>query len=83
MDAKKALLGKADALKLAAQVKEIYVSKHKKVVHFDMAKDKPSAEKLAEAMLGPTGNMRAPAIRVGDILLIGFDEESYKKVLTK
>jgi arsenate reductase-like glutaredoxin family protein len=62
-------------------VKEIYVSKHKKLVHIDMAKDKPSTEKLAELMLGPTGNLRAPAIRVGDILLIGFDEESYKKVM--
>jgi len=75
------LLGKSDALKLAAEVKELYVSKHKKVVHLDMARDKPSADKLAELMLGPTGNLRAPAIRVGDILLIGFDEESYKKVM--
>ena len=32
-------------------------------------------------MLGPTGNLRAPTLRVGRTLLVGFDEETYRKVL--
>ncbi len=30
-------------------------------------------------MLGPTGNLRAPAIRVGKNWLIGFHEEAYRE----
>ena len=34
-----------------------------------------------EAMLGPTGNLRAPAIRAGKTVLIGFNEEVFADVL--
>jgi len=33
-------------------------------------------------MLGPTGNLRAPTLLVGKTVLVGFDEASYKAVLT-
>jgi hypothetical protein len=32
-------------------------------------------------MLGPTGNLRAPAIKKGDRVLIGFDRDAYAKLL--
>jgi len=32
-------------------------------------------------MLGPTGNLRAPAIRAGKTVLIGFNEEVFDSVL--
>ena len=35
-----------------------------------------------DAMLGPTGNLRAPTLRVGTTLLVGFDERSYRDALT-
>jgi len=42
------------------------------------------AERLSEpavkAMLGRTGNMRAPTIRVGDTLLVGFNQDIFEKV---
>ena len=81
MDARKTRMGKAEALKLAAQADELYVSKGTKVVHFDLKKDKPDADTLAGVMLGPTGNLRAPTLRVGKKLLVGFNEDAYKKVL--
>ena len=81
MDARKTKMGKAEALKLAAQADELYVSKGTKVVHFDLKKDKPDADTLAGVMLGPTGNLRAPTLIVGKKLLIGFNEDAYKKVL--
>ncbi len=31
-------------------------------------------------MLGPTGNLRAPTIRTGATVLVGFNEEVYRKV---
>jgi hypothetical protein len=32
-------------------------------------------------MIGPSGNLRAPTLRVGRRILVGFDEDSYRKVL--
>jgi hypothetical protein len=36
---------------------------------------------VLEAVLGPTGNLRAPTLRVGKTLLVGFSEEVYRKQL--
>lgn len=71
---------KADALKLAKQVTEIYAAKGKKVVHVRM-KDKPSRDELAALLLGPTGNLRAPTLRKGKTLIVGFEEATYRKLL--
>ena len=65
---------------LVKKVNEVYAAKGKKVVHINLKKDKPSDDELAKVLLGPTGNLRAPAIRKGKTLVVGFDEETYAKV---
>ncbi len=35
---------------------------------------------VIEAMLGPTGNLRAPTIRRGKTVLVGFNEELFAEV---
>ena len=77
VDARKTALGKLEALKLASEVTEIYVSKGTKVVHLDLKKDCPDPDKLAALLLGPTGNLRAPTIKRGTTLIVGFDESTY------
>lgn len=72
-------LDRDDAAALAAQVNTVIVSKGKKVSTYAV-KGKPSAEVVA-SMLGPTGNLRAPTLRVGKTLLVGFNEEQYRNVL--
>ncbi len=74
------MLQKKDALKLAAQVDEIHAAKGKKVKHIDLRREKPKTEELAALLLGPTGNLRAPTLRVGRTLIVGFDEETYVKI---
>ena len=69
-----------DASSLIKSVNEVYAAKGKKVVHFNLKKDKPSNDELSKVLLGPTGNLRAPALRKGKTLVVGFDEETYKKV---
>jgi len=32
-------------------------------------------------VLGPTGNLRAPALVAGDTLLVGWNEEAYSAAL--
>jgi len=62
---------------LFAGATEIVVAKGKKVLTFDMKKAPPAPAELASVVLGPTGNLRAPAIRTGNRWLIGFHEEAY------
>ena len=73
-------LGPEDALFLAHEASKVIVAKGKKVVTFDMKKSPPDNATLLAALLGPTGRLRAPAIRHGSTLLVGFEEEVYKKV---
>lgn len=73
-------LGAEDALRLAREVSTIMVAKGKKIATFDMKRDPPDDGVLLAALLGPTGNLRAPTIRRGTTLLVGFDEEMYRKI---
>lgn len=52
--------------------------KGKKVERFDLG-NKVTDDAVA-AMLGPTGNLRAPTIRAGRTLLVGFNEEEFAAV---
>lgn len=52
-----------------------------KVVVFDMKGAPPTDEELLAAILGPTGNLRAPALRKGSTLLVGFHEGAYVSAL--
>jgi arsenate reductase-like glutaredoxin family protein len=80
LDARKSTLKEKEALVLAAEVDEIYASKGKQVVRLDLKKDKPDKTTLLGLLLGPTGNLRAPTIRKGRTLVVGFDEATYGKV---
>ena len=36
-------------------------------------------DEFVEAMLGPTGNLRAPTIRRGKTLIVGFNETVFEQ----
>ena len=55
------------------------VAKGKSVQTFAPA-GSASAE-LVAALLGPTGNLRAPALVAGDTLIVGWSEEAYTQAL--
>jgi arsenate reductase-like glutaredoxin family protein len=57
----------------------VFVAKGKQVSAFEPA-GTPSRE-LLDAMLGPTGNLRAPILRRGKLVLVGFNEELYGEKL--
>lgn len=79
-DATKERRGRAEALALAKTVDRVVVGKGKKVVAFDMS-DPPDDDTLAAHLLGPTGNLKAPTLRLGNTLLVGFSEEAYRQLL--
>lgn len=65
---------------MAAEADEIYAAKGKQVVHLNIKKDKPDAAQLRSLLLGPTGNLRAPTLRKGKTLIVGFDEATYQEL---
>ena len=81
MDAKKQTITGGHALGVLAKVDKLYVVRGKRVVYLDLSKDKPDRATLLGLLLGPTGNLRAPTLRKGRTLLVGFDESTYKQVL--
>ena len=72
-------LGRDDAVALARQCDTLIVARGRKVTTFDLSGN-PDDE-MVNAMLGPTGNLRAPAVRSGRTLLVGFNEQEYAAVL--
>ena len=72
-------LGRDDAAALAKAASTVIVAKGKKVSTFS-PKGKADAEVVA-AMLGPTGNLRAPTIRRGKTVVVGFNEDVFSEKL--
>jgi hypothetical protein len=72
-------LGRDDARALAAKARTVIVAKGKKVTEFKVKGD--PADEVVDAMLGPTGNLRAPTLRAGSTLLVGYNEDAYSDAL--
>lgn len=82
VDAKKTKLSGEDALRLISMSEHVYIAKGKKIVHFELAEGlRPDDQTILSHMLGPTGNLRAPTIKLGNAVLVGFDENMYSDVL--
>lgn len=81
MDATKEKRGRDEAIELARSAKRVVAARGKKIVVFDMASDAPDDDTLAAHLLGPTGNLKAPTLRIGDTLVVGFSDAAYRQVL--
>ena len=77
MDARKERYAEADLKTFFKGAKKIIASRGKKQIVFNLAKEKPDAAELAKAVLGPSGNLRAPTLKVGTTYLVGFGEEAF------
>ena len=81
MNAKKAPIAGEAALGVLRDVDVLYVTKGKKVIRVDLSGARPPKAELLGLLLGPSGNLRAPTIRRGRTLVVGFDEDTYAAVL--
>ena len=75
VDARKASFALADLAALFKGARRVVIAKGKSASELA-----PTVEALA-ATLGPSGNLRAPALRVGDTWLVGFNESAWAGVL--
>ena len=51
------------------------------MIHLDLRNARPPRAELLALLLGPSGNLRAPTIRKGRTLIVGFDEATYAALL--
>jgi arsenate reductase-like glutaredoxin family protein len=79
-DARKIPLVEADALKLVNQANDLYVTRGTKVIHIDLKSDRPDDDTLMGLLIGPSGKLRAPTIKVGKRLVVGFDRATYEQL---
>ncbi|MFN0136028.1 MAG: ArsC family (seleno)protein [Phycisphaerae bacterium] len=80
-DARKLRFDAVGVARLARNAKRV-ISIRRRVASIEPITAKsPSDADLAKLMLGPTGNLRAPTIRVGDTLVVGFDAQVWREVL--
>jgi hypothetical protein len=74
-NSRKAPLSDTDARDLLASVTKVIVAKGKKSVEL------PAAKARIDDLKGPTGNYRAPMVRKGKTLLVGFHAETLESLV--
>ena len=79
VNASKEPQGRREALALAARARRIVAAKGTKITELDL-RAKPSDAEVLALMLGPTGNLRAPTMVVGDTLYVGFPKEGFPEL---
>lgn len=72
-------LGADDARALLDGMKTLIIAKGKKSETHDLSGGITAA--MVDAMLGPTGNLRAPTLKVGKTILVGFAESAWEAAL--
>ncbi len=63
---------------LLQNAKKIRTAKGKKIEMWDPRED--SRELVLKAAMGPSGNLRAPTVRIGDEFFIGFNPDLYAEI---
>ena len=61
---------------MAREAHRLIAAKGKKVTTIDLRTAPPADDVLTGLMLGPTGNLRAPIMRVGQTILVGYNEQA-------
>jgi len=83
VDARKQRISPTEAVRLARSVDKLWVARGKGMLFFDMKQEPPSDSELKKLLIGPSGNLRAPTIRRGKSMLVGFHSDAYGEGLGK
>jgi arsenate reductase-like glutaredoxin family protein len=60
-------------------IDDLYATKGKNVIHLDLTTGNATRAEIEALLIGPSGNLRAPTVRKGKTLLVGFDEATYAR----
>jgi hypothetical protein len=59
------------------EVDQVVVTRGKKLLELDPRKDR---EEILKTAIGRSGNLRAPSLQSGKLLIVGFTEAAYAKL---
>jgi arsenate reductase-like glutaredoxin family protein len=76
VDARKQRFEEAQAWELVRGCSQVFVARGKSWAAYDPL-DAEQAVELGKKMLGPHGTLRAPALRFGKVMIIGYEPEMY------
>ena len=77
VEARKQTIESDDAWAILGSAKELVVGRGKKFQVFDPKKD--DKEAVLKVCLGRTGNLRAPTLKMGDRVVVGFNDDMYEQ----
>lgn len=79
VNAKKEIYNGEDAWNVIADASKVYVASGKKILEFDPAS--ADKEDLLKRITGRSGNLRAPALKRGDVFYIGYNVDMYENLV--
>lgn len=79
VDARKDVIQSDAAWGLFREMETLYVGKGRKIVIYQP--DPDGREEILKACLGRTGNLRAPVLRVGRYMYVGYNDALYEELL--
>ena len=62
------------ALALLEGATDLFVAQGQRVLRFDLTSQRPADEELLQLLLGRSGKLRAPALRCGTRLIVGYNQ---------
>ena len=83
VDARKTRLGPSDLRPVLEGVKTVLASNGRTVRRFDLGAKEHDRTELLAAMIGPTGNLRAPTLRRGKMLVVGYHADSLRELMER
>ena len=71
-----------EVLALLDGVNDLYVARGKKMMHVDLSAERPADADLVGLLCSRFGKLRAPTMRSGDRLLVGYNAEMLATLLS-
>lgn len=79
VDARKNVIKSDGAWEIFQDIETLYVGRGKKTAVY--TPDAESKEEILKVSLGRTGNLRAPALRVGKLMYVGYNDAMYEELI--
>ena len=81
-DARKSPVDASEAISLLEGATEVYVAKSRKFLHFDLAAGGGASDyEVAAQIVSRWGKLRAPTLRAGSTLAVGYNEDMLTEVV--
>jgi len=81
VDARKTRIGPSALSDVVKGARTVLVSNGRSVARFELTTGKPDRAELYSRMVGPTGNLRAPTLKRGRLVVVGYHVDSMKELV--